>query len=334
MLVMRENLKTKFVQACSEGNVSEFDDILSACSEQQGNELIQFDYYACFHKAAANGHTSIVHKIFEHVIDAADKPFDQPGGIFPPNEAVIPIFSSRDGEGFKAALMNHHVNTANRILDEEYLYLKCRNIIAQEDKFIKLAWELGLKFIICHIFADACATSTAAVNRILKIIPKTYHKKLLICQNGWPFRYACRSGNLDIIRLLWQLSDADIRNYLFQSIFPAGIIDAAKNNQLELMKHLLEWANPQQKINCLRYEDYNSFVYAADRGYLDIVKFVYQHLPATLKGKAISASNFAAYRLATQNKHRDVVAFLEEIASDELIQKMKKALTQSALYKN
>ena len=67
-----------------------------------------------FHAAAANRHVDLINLIFNHVKSVTE--------LDPNDAAVIPIFSERNGEGFKAALVNGYIKIVGTILQEEYVF--------------------------------------------------------------------------------------------------------------------------------------------------------------------------------------------------------------------
>ena len=199
-----------------------------------------------------------------------------------------------------------------------------------QDIYIKIIFECGLTDVVETIFSNACRQNIVEVKRVLKIIPPYFHSQLL---NFNSFSNACRERTIEIMEFIWNLANQNIKNTLIENTFPICLINAIKLGERAIINKLLNWLNPNQQLSCLAYEEYNSFVYAADRGYLDILEIIYEILPHSVLLKAISASNFAAYRLAIKNKHTDVVLFLERISSPDQIKKMKKAVNQSIIPK-
>lgn len=91
----------------------------------------------------------------------------------------------------------------------------------------------------------------------------------------------------------------------------------------------MEWIEPaERKISLLSCQDFYVFDHAADRGYLKIMQFIWGSIPSALREKALQASNYAAYRLATKSNHADIVSFLEAHTNEETLEKMKKAVNQ------
>lgn len=291
--IMQDDITQKFVQACSEGNEAEFYAILSDCSDAEREKLIKFDRYTCFHKAAAGGHAVIVRKIFTYVIYGAEKKNADPKNEwFPTGEAVIPVFEERKGEGFKAALSNGHMDVVESILQEEYLNSECLHIILQNDEFIKIILNSKIRNEARVLLDMACYKNINEVKRLLKIVPQDFYESLLSYLNFSPFETVCRNGHIEILKLLWDLSNSKIKESLIVS----------------------EFAFPSFLIT------------AADKGYVEIVRFIYEQFPIKDPPSLLSYRSCAAYVLATKNNHTDIVAYFEKNSSDVLIDKMKKAL--------
>lgn len=334
---MSQSLAIKFIQVCSLGKIEEVDSIFSTLSIEEKNELIKFDNYACFHLAAANGHVDVVNFILNYVKSVTDE--------IPADEAVIPIFLDRNGEGFKAAIGNKYIETVERILNEEYLFQFCIDIIASEPNFIIIIWNSVLRNSIIYIFAECCSQNITSVQRILKIVPQSFHhlfledvpEKLFITDsfcvmNLNPFVMACQSGKLDIIQFLWNLFSDNYKKKLMEHQFELSLNFAAKNGHIGIVKQLAAWAESQQlKISILTSKDFSTFIYAADKGYLNIIQFIWDSLTPSLQLGALKASNFAAYRLATKNHHLHVMNFLESKIDIENKEKMKNAVNQGVI---
>lgn len=313
----------KFLQACDLGRVEELRSIFSSLSAAEKNELIKLDRYAGFHIAAAKGHVGIIDFIF----DQAKKLTDE----VPADEAVIPIFLAREGEGFTLALTNKHIKVVEAILKEEYLFNYCEDIILEN--YVDFIWNSDLRNFIFYLFAKCCGQNISSVQRIVEIVPQSSHhlfledvppflNKRFLNLNS--FEEACGSGKQDIVQLLWDLtSDKKPLERKFTSSF----LRAVKNGHLEVIKQLVAWAGSE----LLTSEDYSAFIYAADKGYLEIVQFIWESLPPSLQLEALAASNFAAYRLATKNQHSHVVSFFEVVSDAALQKKMKNAVNQGII---
>ncbi len=334
---MSNPLFIKFIQACSTGHMREFYALFSSLSIEQKNALIAQDNYICFHLAAANGYHDIVKAILDYVKSVTDS--------LPAEEAVIPVFFARKGEAFKAALDNQHIKTVGLILQEEFLFDECLNIIAKNPEYIKIVWNSSLRNCILYLYSQYCGQDIALVQHILAIVPPSSHSILLeyisdeyeIVMNQFtvhhmsPFKAACAYGKLDIIQFLWGLVSLSHRHKIIETQFSSCCIMAAKNGHLDIIKQLAVWVKPNQKISFLISEDFNAFIYAADRGYIEIVQFIWESLPHSLQSAALLASNFAAYRLATKKQYFKIIDFLEANTHKETIEKMKRAVTQSVI---
>ncbi len=113
---MSISFTNEFVQICREGDMSKFNNIYYSLSSDQKTKLIESDNYACFHFAASNGHYEIVNIIFNHIKSVTDEDEMFSG------QAITSFFESRNGETFKIALSNHHIQTVKLILTEEFLF--------------------------------------------------------------------------------------------------------------------------------------------------------------------------------------------------------------------
>jgi hypothetical protein len=150
--------------------------------------------------------------------------------------------------------------------------------------------------------------------------------------NFHPFGRACQNGKLDIIQLLWNLVSNDYQKKVIKDNFASFFILATKNGYIEILKQLATWTESQQlKISLFSSEDFSAFIYAADRGYLEIVQFIWESLFPSLQLEALKASNFAAYRLAAKNQHLHVMAFLEAKIDIKNREKMKSAVNQGVI---
>jgi hypothetical protein len=337
---MSDSLPIKFVQACGSGKVEEFKKAFSSLSLKEKNEIIKFDHHACFHIAAANGQLDIVNLIINHVRcedNAADS-----SSYIDSGEALLPLFLDRDGEGFKAAIVNQHFETVERIAEQEFLFAPCIAIIIKNLTLIKILWESPLRNCIVYSLAQSCYHNISSVQCILDNVPKSAHHLLLedrpaqlistdklSIMNLSPFANACRSGKLDIMRLLWSLFSKAHQDKLISDQFEICYVSAGKNGHLKIIEQLIEWAEPaERKISLLSCQDFYIFDLAADRGYLKVIQFIWESMPSALREKALQASNYAAYRLATKSNHTDVVSFLEAHTNEETREKMKKAVNQ------
>ncbi len=334
---MSDSLAIKFVQACGTGRIEEVNSIFSSLSFEEKIEIIKFDHYACFHIAASNGHVDVISFIFHYIKSVTDE------GLA--DEAVIPVFLARNGEGFKIALANKHIKAVEIILVEEYLFQFCMDIIEEAPNFIKILWNSALRNTIVYLFAVCCSQNISFVKRILEIVPQPSHhllfedipEKLYITDkfcimNINPFDMACLYGKLDIIQLLWNLSSIYFQKKIIEYQFGSCFILAAKYGHVEILKQLATWAGSHQlKTSILTSMDYSAFIYAADEGYLEVMQFIWESIPPSLQLEALEASNFAAFRLASRNQHFPVMNFLEAKIDAEDIGKKKKAVNQGVI---
>jgi hypothetical protein len=324
---------SEFIQVCSKGDIKKFDQLFSSLSIDQKNEFIRFDNYACFHFAAANGHHQIVKTIFNYVKSVTDE--------IPIEEAVIPLFSARNGESFRAALANHHIKTVELILVEEFLFDVCLDIIAENKEFLKIIWNSPLRVCILYLFNQYCGRDILLVQHMLEVLPKSSQHLLIehisdeynilnkfTIHSLSPFKTACACNKLDIVQFLWGLFSLPHQIKMIETQFPSCIIIAAKNGHLDIIKQLAAWVKSERKTSLLMSMDFSAFIYAADKGYIEIMQFIWESLPGSLRSDALAAGNFAAYRLATKHQHFPVMTFLEKNSSKETVEKMKKAIKQ------
>ena len=303
----------EWIQICEAGDMKQFHTLFSSLSIEEKNTLIEFDHYACFHISASNGHHEIVNTIFNYVKSVTNE--------IPCEEALVPLFLSRNSAGFKAALNHHHMQTVKLILVEEFLFHACIDIIASNPAFIKTIWHSELKNCIFYIFSEHCGRNLLDVKSLLEALPPSAQPLLIeyaddkypianiTIHSGTPFKTACYFGKLDSLIYLWNLFSSEHQAKTIEKEFSSCFIVAAKNGHLAIMQQLVSWVKKEQKIALLCSEDFNAFIYAADRGYLEIVKFIWQSLPPLLHHEALAASNFAAYRLAKKSNHTSVIAF-------------------------
>lgn len=324
----RENMNNptahEFVEHCAQGHLQKIREIFANCSKEQRQHLIEYDEYKGFNQAVATGHTAIVNFLFSQVVHDATRPFDEPGPFDIPEEAVIPLFKSRDAQAFKNALANRHQETVLSIMEEDYLHDLCLDIIESNSLFINIVCEWQQTGILQELFEKACYDGRAPLEQLLANIPEKLHRALFT-DNA--FLQCCRGGNLEGLQFYWSLLDTATQQRLIEQAFGAFIIAAVKLGNKDVIQQLLAWSSTEQKENALRVDDYNAFVYAADRGHLDIVKMIYDALPSSEKSSAMAASQYAAYRLAHREGHHDVIRFLEQNMPQEMLTKIKSTLS-------
>lgn len=322
---MNNQTAHEFVENCAQGHLQKILEIFANCSKDQRQHLIEYDEYSGFNEAATAGHTPIINLIFSLVVQDATRPFDDPGPFSIPEEAVIPVFMSRDSEGFKNALKNRHQETVLSIMEEEYLHELCLEIIEKNPLFINTVCEWQQAGIVQELFERACYYGRGPMKQLLATIPEKLHSALFTDST---FLQCCRGGNLEGLQLYWSLLDTRAQQDLIEHAFGACIIEAVKLGNKDIIQQLLAWTSTEQKENALQVDDYNAFVYAADRGYLDILKMIYDALPSSEKSAALAASRYAAYRLAHREGHREVVKFLEQNMPQETLTNIKSTLSQ------
>lgn len=322
---MPDSLTTTFINICESGNILDYDNLLSQLDKSQIKRLMEFNHSIAFYRAVKNGHASIVKRIFHSIKKTTT--------IEPREEALEPIFLTRNCAALKVALKKKYVDIIEIFLQEEVLFYICAEIILKKTKFIQLIWESTLTTYTYPIFLLACDRNVQAVQKIFQVIPNNYYINFITyTQQGLlntPLVIASRNGHVATLNLFFNFIDAPTKEKLLKDVIPYCVIVAAQQGKTAVVKKFFQWLTPQQQINCLIYEDFNSFVYAADRGSIALLKLIWQRLPITLRNQALAASNFAAYRLAMRNHHQSVIKILEKFASDKtVIHAMKKATTE------
>jgi hypothetical protein len=327
---MNQDQKAYLTALCEQGRFSEFNSSFASLEMNQKMDFIQADNFYNFHFFASKGYTDILNKMVECIFKNANaQEWDE-------DEALIFPFEARQGEGFKKALENHHFETVKFFLDEDFtqIHNKCVAIIIESTHYISLVWQQPtLKYLIPEMINYACSLDLEAIKRILSILPNAVLLDVVAKPAWGPFEAASYNNVPDTICYLWSQCSERIQNIIVKVHLPQSLIIAAKNVNAEAIQAILSLLDETQKVELLSFEDYNAFVYAADRGALAIVKLIWEALPQTQRIKALQASNFAAYRLATQNRQAQVVAFLESITPETHKEKMKEAVLQSVSQK-
>ncbi|MCS5711882.1 ankyrin repeat domain-containing protein [Candidatus Berkiella aquae] len=308
-----------FAKNLEEGNVVQFSQMWASLSEQDKEKFITTDHYLYLHMAAEYGRLDMIDDFLNHL-----------------NQNALSAFQAREFEGFKIALQNQHWDVVERILSEEQLHKDCLQIIQTSDEFLELVWHSKLQNVITLIFNQACYQNTTELKRILKIVPKTHQHLLLMTEkveltNDFqinllsPLQASCQYGNLNILKFIWGLYDTRVQKGLMNSHFPQCMLEAIEYGHANIVKRLLEWLTPEQQIKILSHEDFNLLTYAADRGFEHVVELIWSYIPASERITAISANNYAAYRMAKHHNHTQTINLLEVIVPPHLKGKMQKA---------
>lgn len=314
-------------KSIDEGNIETFNHIWVSLSHENKEKFITIDNYINFHTAAENGRIDIINCYLTHITETSEK--------LAAKEAMLCAFNAREAEGFKKALQNQHWDIVERFLTEEYLHSVCLDIIQASDEFLELIWNSRLQKAMILIFNNACHQNTNEVKRVLRAVPESDYHLLLMTEIVEfpnfqlkiisPFQAACRQGNINLIKFVWSLYDNRVKKGLMNSLFPLCLIEAAKHGHANVIKKLLEWLSPEQQTQLLGYEDFTSLVHAADKGFDHIIELIWGYIPTNARITAISANNYAAYRLAKRNNHVNTVELLETIVPPHLKSKMQKA---------
>jgi hypothetical protein len=320
--MLSADIKKKFIDVCREGNEYELVSILSSVNSDIQKSLILTENYLPYRIAVTNGHDNIVRLIFDKVkvLFAED--------YYPANEAVIPLFEADKGSSFKEALLKGYIDVAKTILDEEYLFFESINLLENDARCINILWQSKLKDVVYHLFYKACQRSVEEMKLILNIIPKEFTVKFILSTKG-VFCTSTIHNKVTNIKFLLSLLDTESRINVIDKQFPECILEATKVGRcFEAVKFLLESLNPKQQIESISYENYSPFIYAADQGDLNILQLFWDYIPASQQMEALTAFNFAAYRWATLNQHKQVLEFLESVASNYLIDSMRKSASR------
>lgn len=322
---MNEDEKEHLIASCEQGRFNEFNSAFASLEMKQKMDFIQRDNFYYFHFAASKGYTDILDKMVECIFKNANaKEWDE-------DEPLILPFDARQGEGFKKALENNYTATVQYFLDEEFtnLHNKCVEIIIENTQYISLVWQQpALKYLIPEMINFA-SCNLQTLKGVLSVLPNEVLMEVVTDSTWGPFEVASYNNAPDIITYLWDQCTERMQKTMIKLHFPQSLIIAAKNANLEAIQAILALLDEKQKIDVLSFEEYNAFVYAADRGALAIVKLIWEVLSSAQRIEALQSSNFAAYRLATQNRQAQVVAFLESITPETHIEKMKEAVLQT-----
>lgn len=292
-------------------------------SIEEKEQIVQQNHYQLFHLAASHGQF----EIFDATISAILNNIDEFYIIDRLNEA----FAAREGEGLRNALKHQHAEIVKEFLIgslEEGLYAESLSVILEESKFIEYICSLSLKDTLPDLLKFACLSNLKSVESVLRIVPLADIMHLMEIQLkrsveegvnvpvvvlAWRtlFVNATWIDAADIIQYLWQMVPEKAQKTIIYEVFPECFIRAAKNGSFKAVLYITELLSKDALRFCLQYEDYNIFVYSADRGNLEMLKWVWDNLENSEKPLALGASRFAAFKLAKQNNHQDITAFLE-----------------------
>lgn len=319
---------SELIIAIETQDLSKWREILKTLSNEDKEQIVQNNKNQLFHLAASKGNL----QIFDEVINAILANTEE----YDINDELYDVFVSRNGEGFRNALENQHNEIVYEFLNgslEEYLYFHCLEVVLEKPEYIAYIYNHDFKDCFPDLIYIACYRSLADVQAILNVIPieevlSLIANKIKFSQNEmrnvpisvlvWQdlFVNATLGDHADVIYFLWQKVPRDIQKDVARYVFSECFIRAAKNRSLKALLGIAALLSQEEMVYCLQYEDYNTFVYSADRGNIEMLKWVWAHLSEAEKTLALSASRFAAYRLAKQNNHQEVVAFLKSIAPE------------------
>ncbi len=307
-------LYEKLVQACTDGNLSEFEDLWQSykVDATTQKEVLEHDNFKLFHLVIASGNVDLLDKMGRLLCEISDEGW-------PYIEVLNIPFTARDGEGFREALIHKKNAMVKAILGDEFLEQKCLEIINERVEFIAyVSNEPSLAYVLHYLFNDACATGVEAILQLEKVLTRDQIITFLLPDNNTELFYAPTSSfesvnEAIVIKHLWNLLNAKEKARAANEVFPKCLILCAKIGNAKLIDAILQLLDKAQQRECLQFEDYNTFVYAADKGHVEVMRLVWDYLDNDGKSAALKASNNAAYRLAKQSNHVEAIAFLEAL---------------------
>ncbi len=321
---MNDYIQTQLMITIEKGELKEYRKLFQTLNMEKQREFVKYNSYQYLHLAMAQGQLDIFNEMASFIFANIDNDM----------EALVPAFVARNGEGFRQALDSHQWPLIEELMNDEFLQYYCFNVIVENENYIaSILNQPSLKHFVPDLFNLSCKQSVLSVQRVLNIVPfenlehlfKIQQRDLSNLSSQWgPFENAAYVNQIDVIEFLWNFIPDSLKMNVVKFYFPECMLIATKNGYVGVIDTILSFLTQKQQWQVLKFQDYNVFVYAADRGDVEIMKLVWETLPNDQRLEALTASNFAAYRLAYQNTHIAVLNFLESVASNELLDKMKK----------
>ncbi|MBN9289405.1 MAG: hypothetical protein BGO43_03800 [Gammaproteobacteria bacterium 39-13] len=323
-----KNQYDALLKACQNGEADKFQQLFSSLSAEQKIEFLSYNDYEAYHQAMASGNLTL----FEGITAAIIKSFAT--DMMDEEEVLIPAFEARQGEGFIQALERQHLAIVESMLFVLFLDYYCNEIINTKSKYIQFVLQhSNLKPAIPDLFKQACATDLDTVKRWVDILPN--ETLIEICNPKFSElnQEASRScfyyvASPEILDFLWNNLSPVIQATIANNVFPGCLVYQVKKEEVAIIEKILSLLDEKQQSHCFKFEDYNCFVYAADRGSLDIIKLLWKTFSSEDKINALKASNYAAYRLASKANHIQIISFLESVAPAPILLEMQPAVSQ------
>lgn len=323
---MNDNFET-LALACKNGDLQSFKSGYTSLTTQQKKEFVTHNEYAAYHLAMASGNLPTLEEVTTAILqNFATDPMEE-------ETILVTAFKARHGEGFITALEKHEADIIDFMLTEEFVSDLCVEIINQKIEHIQfIIQHPQLNRTISGLFQYACATDINTVKAWLNSLPKDNVFEMLIFdydygrpqETAWTCFHIIKDPA--IIDLIWNSLPNAMRDAIAEKMFPRALIQAIKENRTQVVQKMLSLLKPEQRMLCFQFEDYNGFVYAADRGNYTIVKMLWDMFTEDTRIEALKASNYAAYRLAYKAGHQDITSFLETHASPSLLLEMKASI--------
>ena len=329
---MNPSTYSNFLHACQIGNLEQVLESLCCQSAEEKLELIRYDNGAGFHVAAINGHAAIVKLIINTDLSL------NPDEI--PEEIWLSWALNRHGESFKLAVKNHQYDVVNILLEQTLFESDLIKLILDDSNLILILWSSPGREYLFEIFNIACSLHTEKVPELLQLLPGFSEEISALTATRLPYLNlffdplgsACYWNHLETMHLLWKLLSHKDQHRVISNKFTSYFIDAAKKGHAEILSQLIEWVDsPEFKIALAKSFDYGAFIYAADSGNLPSVKIIFKLLPKSMQDEALTASNYAAYRLASKKNSHEIIKYLENNSDEHTIEKMKIAVTQGPM---
>ncbi len=303
----------KLIELVKQGNVDTFNEFMQLYSPTEQVQIVSQDNFLLFHLAIASGYVPMFDAVALIIAQQDEYPFNQ--------DLLIEALDARKAEGLKKSLEHNHGEMIDSFMKDEYLNCKCIEVFVDHPQYItSLQDQANANKYIEEVFESACRLSSIKFEAVLKMMPPTLLEQLLI--SGDPLLQA---NDPAVFLRLWDLTPLAYREQISATILPRCCINAAKYNQTSLIQAILSQLTAEQSLKCLQHEDYNAFVYASDRGNLELVQLIWKNLPNSINSEALMASNYAAYRWAKRADHIAVVEFIESVVPWDLKEQMHRA---------